>query len=149
MKRRRFLLSACAITTCMILVMGAVLSSCTKTTPVETTTTQTETTTTTTQTETTTGPVTIEVLNPRGEVDPPPTQSPTERIDSLEGKKIALYWNSKQNGDVFWDAIEEILKAEYPTATILRYNGGFDIGDKIAATIKADGADVFMYGMGD
>ncbi|MFC1920542.1 hypothetical protein ACFLYQ_02325 [Chloroflexota bacterium] len=93
--------------------------------------------------------VSLEVLNPRGEVDHPPTVPPNPRITSLDGKKVALYWNSKENGYVFWDAIEVELKKACPSATILRYNGAFDIGDAIAERIKADGVDAFMYGMGD
>lgn len=129
---KRKLLFVSSIITCIILT-GGLLASCTQTT----------------QTGTTAGKVTLEVLNPRGEVDPPPTKAPNARVADLDGKKIALYWNSKENGNVFWDAIEVLLKKAYPTATILRYNGGFDIGDTIAARVKADGADVFMYGMGD
>jgi hypothetical protein len=118
------------------------------TTPVATTPAAT-TPAATTPTNPTTSGVTLEILNPRGEVDPPPSQAPNPRIDTLDGKKIALYWNSKENGNVFWDEIEILLKAKYPTVTVLRYNGGFDIGDTVADKVKADGADAFMYGMGD
>jgi hypothetical protein len=106
-------------------------------------------TTTATTTETVMGPITLEVLNPRGEVDPPPVVAPNPRLDTLDGKTVALYWNSKQNGYVFWDRVEELLEEAYPTITILRYNGGFEITDKVAAQVVSDGADAFMYGMGD
>jgi hypothetical protein len=128
----RKLLLASSLIICIIMI-GGLFAGCNETTP----------------TETTASKVTLEVLNPRGEVDPPSTLPPNARVTSLDGKKIALYWNSKENGNVFWDEIEKILKVEFPTATILRYNGGFDIGDTIAAKVKADGADIFLYGMGD
>ena len=95
------------------------------------------------------GAVTLEVLNPRGEVEPIPAVPPNARLDSLDGKTIALYWNSKQNGYVFWDHIKELLERDYPTANVLRYDGGFEISDAMAQQMVDDGVQAFMYGMGD
>jgi len=92
--------------------------------------------------------VTLEVLNPRGEIEPPPTLAPTPRVMDLAGKKIGLYWNGKEDGDLFWDVVEGLLKKKFPTATILRYRGPFDLGDKIAATMAKE-CDTFLYGVGD
>jgi len=92
--------------------------------------------------------VTLEVLNPRGEIEPPPTLAPVPRVTDLAGKKIGLYWNGKEDGDLFWDVVEGLLKNRFPTATILRYRGPFDIGDKTAATMAKE-CDTFIYGVGD
>ena len=93
-------------------------------------------------------PVTLKVLNPRGEVEPPPTLTPTPRVTDLAGKKIGLYWNGKVGTDVFFDVVEELLKKKFPTATVLRYQGAFDLGDALAAKMAKE-CDTFIYGVGD
>jgi hypothetical protein len=92
--------------------------------------------------------VTLEVLNPRGEIKPPPTFAPTPRVADLAGKRIGIYWNGKSGGNNFWDVTEELLKEKFPTATILRYKGPFDLGEKLAGTLGKE-VDVFIYGVGD
>ncbi len=92
--------------------------------------------------------VTLEVLNPRGEIKPPPTFAPSPRVTDLPGKKIGIYWNGKSGGNNFWDVTEELLKEKFPTATILRYKGPFDLGEKVADTLAKE-VDVFIYGVGD
>jgi hypothetical protein len=92
--------------------------------------------------------VTLEVLNPRGEIAPPPTLVPAPRVTELAGKKIGIFWNGKQGGNNFWDVIEELLKERFPTATILRFKGPFDIGDRLAGTMAKE-VDTFIYGVGD
>jgi hypothetical protein len=92
--------------------------------------------------------VTLEVLNPRGEIKPPPTFAPTPRVTDLAGKKIGIYWNGKSGGNNFWDVAEELLKEKFPTATILRYKGPFDLGEKVAGTLAKE-VDIFIYGVGD
>ena len=92
--------------------------------------------------------VTLEVLNPRGEIKPPPTFAPAPRITDLAGKKIGIYWNGKSGGNNFWDVAEELLKEKFPTATILRYKGPFDLGEKVAGTLAKE-VDIFIYGVGD
>ena len=92
--------------------------------------------------------VTIEVLNPRGEIKPPPTLAPSPRIADLAGKKIGIYWNGKQGGNNFWDVVEELLKEKLPAAKIMRFNGSFDVGQSLAATIAKE-CDAIIYGVGD
>lgn len=92
--------------------------------------------------------VTLEVLNPRGEIKPPPTLAPAPRVTDLAGKKIGIYWNGKQGGNNFWDVAEELLREKFPTATILRYKGPFDLGAKLAGTLAKE-VDTFIYGVGD
>jgi len=92
--------------------------------------------------------VTIEVLNPRGEIPPPPFFPPRARITDLAGKRIGIYWISKPGGNNFWDVIEGLLKERYPSAKVLRYRGPFDLGEKMAANVAKE-VDTFLYGVGD
>jgi hypothetical protein len=92
--------------------------------------------------------VKLEVLNPRGEIEPPPTLAPAPRVTDLAGKKIGIYWNGKQGGNNFWDVAEELLKEKLPTATILRFIGPFDLGERLAGTLAKE-VDTFIYGVGD
>jgi hypothetical protein len=91
---------------------------------------------------------TLEVLNPRGEVDPPTTLGISPRVTTLAGKRIGLYDNGKEGFADFLNVIEKLLKEKYPTATIVRFNGAFDCGDALAAKI-AKGVDTVLYGSGD
>jgi hypothetical protein len=92
--------------------------------------------------------VTITVLNPRGEITPPPLIAPSARIPDLANKKIAIYWNGKQGGDNFWSNVEALITLKLPNATVLRYSGPFDLGDAQAAKIAKE-TDAFLYGVGD
>jgi hypothetical protein len=92
--------------------------------------------------------VTLKVLNPLGEITPPPIAAPSTRIADLAGKKIAIYWNGKAGGDNFWNSIEALLKEKLPKAVVLRYTGAFDLGDALAGKIAKE-ADAFFYGVGD
>jgi hypothetical protein len=92
--------------------------------------------------------VTLQVLNPRGEIELPPVEAPNARIPDLNGKTIGLYWNEKQGGNHFWNGIEQLLKEKLPGTAVLRYSGAFDLGDELAATIARE-TDAFLYGVGD
>lgn len=91
---------------------------------------------------------TLEVLNPRGEIELPPVSPPSARVADLAGKKIGLYWNEKPGGVHFWNGIEQLLKEKLPDTNILRYRGPFDLGDTLAAKIAGE-TDAFLYGVGD
>ena len=92
--------------------------------------------------------VTLEVLNPRGEIEPPPTLAPAARITDLEGKRVGLYWNGKVGTDVFFDTVEKLLKEKFPTIKVLRYVGAFDPGDALAAKMAKE-VDTVINGVGD
>ncbi len=94
------------------------------------------------------GSVTLKVLNPRGESEPPPNLAIAGRVTDLAGKKIGLYWLGKPDGDVFFDRVQKLLEEKFPTAKVLRYTGAFDIGDALAAKIAKE-VDTFVYGVGD
>jgi hypothetical protein len=94
------------------------------------------------------GSIILKVLNPRGEIEPPPSLTITPRLTDLAGKKIGLYSNGKAGTSVFFDTLERLLKERFPTATLLRYTGAFDPGEKLAAKI-AEECDTFIDGVGD
>ena len=92
--------------------------------------------------------VSLEVLNPRAEFEPPPNLAIAPRVTDLAGKKIGLYWNGKPDGNLFFDRVQELLQKKFPTITVLRHSGGFDLGDELAAKIAKE-VDTFVYGVGD
>jgi len=92
--------------------------------------------------------VTLEVMNPRGILEPPPPQPPTHRLNDLAGHTIGLYWNGKPGADNFMDALAEQLTDRFVDARFLRLDGNLDPGDAGAAEL-AEQADAFIYGVGD
>ncbi len=94
------------------------------------------------------GGVVLEVLDPRGEIPPPPFQAPAERVSNLDGKTVGIYWLGKAGGNNFWDGVEEMLHEKYPNTKVKRYQGPFDLGDARAAQIAKE-VDTILYGVGD
>ncbi len=94
------------------------------------------------------GEVTLEVLNPRGEIAPLEVAAPSPRLATLAGKKVGIYWNDKAGGNHFWDVVEAEMKAKAPRTKIVRYDGPFDPGDARAAAMVKE-VDAFFYGVGD
>src|ERR1039458_7298662 len=64
---------------------------------------------------------TLEVLPPRGGRSPPKTLGIRPRGGSLDSKKIVLVDNGKYGASNFLDALADMLKQKYPTATIVMY----------------------------
>jgi len=92
--------------------------------------------------------VSLTVMNPRGEIAPPPLFAPQARIADLSGKRLGIYWNGKAGGNHFWNVIEQLLKERLPKTAIRRYDGPYDLGDALAAKIAGE-VDAFFYGVGD
>jgi len=96
--------------------------------------------------------VTLEVMNPRGEIPPPPTLGISPRVRDLAGKKIVLIDNGKFGASNFLDVLAQMLKQKYPTATIVMYPkpAAQTITDlpKWYPTVKQQG-DLFVFGVGD
>jgi hypothetical protein len=92
--------------------------------------------------------VNIEVLNPRGEIEPQRMYGISPRLPDPAGKAIGLYDNGKGGFSHFLDVVEGLLRQRYPTITVKRYNGAFDLGDPLARTVAAE-VDAVIYGSGD
>ena len=92
--------------------------------------------------------VSLELLNPRGEIEPPPVYNPSPRLSGLEGKKIGMYSNGKQGVEHFFTAIEELLKQRYPDITTKRLTGAFEIRDEEVEDFISD-INAFIYAIGD
>jgi len=96
--------------------------------------------------------VTLEVMNPRGEIPPPPTVGISARGAQLDGKKIVLIDNGKFGASNFLEVIALMIKDKYPTATIVMYPkpAAQTITDlpKWYPTVKQQG-DLFIFGVGD
>jgi hypothetical protein len=96
--------------------------------------------------------VTLEVMNPRGEIPPPKTLGISPRGGALDGKKIVLIDNGKYGASSFLNVLAVMLKQKYPTATIVMYPK--PAAQTITAlpqwypTVKQQG-DFFIFGVGD
>jgi predicted GTPase len=96
--------------------------------------------------------VTVEVMNPRGEIPPPRTVGISPRVPNLNGKKIVLVDNGKFGADNFLNVVAAMLKQKYPTATVVMdpKPSAQTITDlpKWYPTVKQQG-DLFIFGVGD
>ena len=96
--------------------------------------------------------VTLEVMNPRGEIPPPKTLGISPRGGSLDGKKIVLIDNGKYGASNFLDALADKIKEKYPKAIVVMYPkpAAQTITDlpKWYPTVKQQG-DFFVFGVGD
>jgi len=97
------------------------------------------------------GPITLEVLNPRGEIPLITVTGLGARVKDLGGKKIGLVDNTKAGAEYFLDATEELLKKKFPDATILRFRkseGTINPAPKMYSSV-AEKCDAFIYATGD
>ena len=92
--------------------------------------------------------VSLELLNPRGEIEQPPVYAPSPRLSTLAGKKVGMYSNGKQGVDHFFTAIEELLKQRYANITTKRLTGAFEIRDEEVDDFISN-IDAFIYAIGD
>jgi len=67
----------------------------------------------------------LEVLDPTSEALVVPGER-AARLDTLEGKRIGLYQNGKLNAKELMDQVEDLLRARYRLAGIVR--GSYDAG---------------------
>jgi hypothetical protein len=92
--------------------------------------------------------VELELLSPRGEIEPPPVYAPNRRVGDLSGKRIGLYSNGKPGMDNFYSVLAELLKEKFPTATTTVLRGAFEIRDEDAKAWVSQ-IDAFVYAVGD
>jgi hypothetical protein len=103
------------------------------------------------------GNVTLEVLNPLGEIEPPPTLGLNPRSPDLNGKTIALMDNWKTGGVYLQDRFEELLKKRFPEVKVLRTTKpqGREGGGRLIYSADpwypevAKSADAFIYTIAD
>lgn len=67
----------------------------------------------------------LEVLIPTGDVQVTVAQMP-KRLGTLSGKTIAFFWNTKANGDIFFDEVASILKEKHGAKVVTFYPGKGD-----------------------
>ncbi|MEE8418706.1 MAG: hypothetical protein V3S02_01180 [Dehalococcoidales bacterium] len=94
------------------------------------------------------GRVELDVLNPRGVIEPLPTYAPNKRITDLAGKVVGFYSNEKDGMENFYTVFSELLKKKYPTARTTFLAGDYTINDKNAQEWVPQ-LDAFVYGVGD
>lgn len=62
-----------------------------------------------------------EVLSPWAEADPIPFKGISTRLETLEGKKIGLFRNSKRAALPVLNVVGRRLKEEFPTAELMEF----------------------------
>lgn len=92
--------------------------------------------------------VELDVLNPRGVIEPLPTYAPNQRISDLAGKVVGFYSNGKDGMENFYTVFAELLKKKWPTAKTTFLSGDYIINDKDADEWVPQ-IDTFLYGVGD
>ena len=76
-----------------------------------------------------------------------------QRLDTLEGKTIGLFWNTKPNGDIFFDRVAELLEEQFKNIKVIKYYPGKPnpAAPGAASAIKeaAEQCDGVINGFGD
>jgi len=95
--------------------------------------------------------VELKVINPRGEIEAIRTYAPAPRVKDLAGKRIALIHNQKSGAKTFLDAVEELLRVKYPTATFVKeYTTTINLAKEPSFYEEVSkSADAFIFGAGD
>ena len=94
--------------------------------------------------------VSLEVLNPKGVIEPPQTLGLAPRVPDLAGKKVGLIPNIKQGASTLFGVLEEMLKERYPDITVLRYPARM-LRQELAEEFQqvSNECDVFIHAIGD
>ena len=94
--------------------------------------------------------VTITVLNPLGQIEPPENQPLAERLRDLNNKSIALVYYAKALSPQAMRAIGNLLASKYSNATTTEYNLGSEIGAKPLGYYETlAGHDAVVIGIAD
>ena len=76
---------------------------------------------------------TIDILSPVASKYTGLTVRPAQRLDTLDGKTIGLYWNQKSGGDVALAHISERVRERYPNVQFKKYTGSIGWGRTVAS----------------
>jgi hypothetical protein len=93
-------------------------------------------------------PVRLEVLVPSGKADIKPAKL-AKRVDTLDGKRIAIHWNGKPGAEYLLAEIEDQLKAKYKNAKFYHWPKGTAWRADVEAFIKKQPVDVAVLAVGD
>ncbi len=93
-------------------------------------------------------PVKLEVLVPSGKADIKPAKL-AKRVDTLEGKRIAIHWNGKPGAEYLLAEIEDQLKAKYKNAKFYHWPKGTAWKADVEVYIKKQPVDVAVLAVGD
>ena len=91
--------------------------------------------------------VQIEVVNPVAEIAPPEAVTPVSRLDTLDGKKICLWWNSKSQGDIALNTVAGKLSERYPGLEFVYFSQQYDHGRNFPERydeVKKSGCDAVI-----
>lgn len=91
--------------------------------------------------------VAVEIVNPVAQFDSGAI-TPATSLKSLEGKKIALWWNGKAKGDIALKTIAARLKKEYNCESQL-FTQGWPHGDEVYEQVIAAGCEAAIATTGD
>ena len=96
------------------------------------------------------------VYNPTSVIMTDEISSLSPRIDSFEGKRIGLLWNSKPNGEFFLNRVAELLSKKFQRAEIIKFwerypneTANPDKKSDEAIDIITQNADVVISAAGD
>ena len=99
---------------------------------------------------------TTQVYNPTGAVMAEKIANFSPRIDSFDGKRIGLLWNSKPNGDSYLNRVAELLSQRFPSSKVIKFyethaaeTANPDKKSEAALDIIAQNADVVITAQGD
>ena len=90
----------------------------------------------------------IEVVNPVAEVRPEAIM-PAPRLNDLNGKEIALWWNMKSHGDVALAAVAELLENRFQGMKFVRFTQGYPHGSEVYDPVLESGCDAAIASTGD
>ncbi|MBI2910093.1 MAG: hypothetical protein HYX92_20825 [Chloroflexi bacterium] len=90
----------------------------------------------------------IEVMNPVAEARPRAVM-PARRLDTLNDKKIALWWNTKSHGDVALSAAAEAIGQRFKNVTFTRVTRQLDQRPGPYDEILKSGCDAVIASTGD
>lgn len=99
-----------------------------------------------------------ELVNPSGVIKQAQVE-PAKRIASLDGKTVALRWNSKHNGNVVLDRIAELMAQKYPNTKIIKtyetdpslngISGAASESERVAKAVASVKPDLVIASQGD
>ena len=88
--------------------------------------------------------VVLKVRNPRADISQEEPHALPPRLDTLEGKRIAVM-TIKPDANIYLDRLAEMLRERYPTSTFDRFEGR--TGPFVNLDPKLPGYDAYIYGV--